>query len=402
VNGTKRVFTAFLIAGEESGDQLGARLMQAIGERLGGKVRFVGVGGDRMARLGLSSLFPMEEVALHGITAILANLARIVWRMRWTAKRVVEAEPDVLVIIDCPGFNLGVARRVRKARPSIPIVEYVSPSVWAWRPGRARWIKGFVDHVLALLPFEPAVHARLGGPPCSYVGHPLIERLATLRPAPGERRPLTDAARPVLLVLPGSRKGEIERLTEPFGETVALVADRYDRPLELLLPAVPRFANEIKARTAKWRIKPTVIEDETEKLAAFRRAHAALAASGTVTLELALAQVPMVVAYRVDLLMKPLKFLRSRINSFVLPNLILGTNEIPEFLDAESAPNRLAAALLPLLSDSSERACQLAAFERLETKMAREVAPSRLAAEIVLKTAGRGGAIILPRLAGDE
>jgi lipid-A-disaccharide synthase len=387
VSGDERVFTAFLIAGEESGDQLGARLMQAIGDRLGGRVRFVGVGGERMARLGFRSLFPMEEVALHGITAIIANLGRILWRMAWTAKRVVEAEPDVLVIIDCPGFNLGVARRVRKARPSVPIVEYVSPTVWVWRPGRARWIRGFVDHILALLPFEPAVHARLGGPPCSYVGHPLIERLATFRPASGERTPLTETARPVLLVLPGSRKGEVDRLTEPFGETLALVAERYGRAIEILLPAVPRFADEIKARVARWRVKPTVIQGESDKLAAFRRAHAALAASGTVTLELALAQVPMVVAYRVDLLVKPFKWALSRINSFVLPNLILGTNEIPEFLDGETTPERMAAALLPLLRNTPERAAQLAAFERLESALARPVPPSTLAAEIVLRTA---------------
>ena len=388
MTGGNRLFTAFLIAGEMSGDQLGARLMQAIGDRLGGQVRFIGVGGDRMARLSFRSLFPMEEIALHGIAAIIANLGRILWRMEWTARRVVEAEPDVLVIIDCPGFNLGVARRVRKARPALPIVEYVSPTVWVWRPRRARWIKGFVDHILALLPFEPAVHARLGGPPCSYVGHPLIERLASLRPAPGERIGLAQAARPVLLVLPGSRGGEIDRLTEPFGETLALVAERYGRPLEIVLPAVPRFASEIKARVAKWRVKPTVIEGESEKLAAFRRAHAALAASGTVTLELALAQVPMVVAYRVDFLVRPFKWALSRINSFVLPNLILGTNEIPEFLDAESTPERMAAALLPLLSDTPERAAQLDAFERLGPALSRDVAPSMAAAEIVLKTAG--------------
>jgi len=387
VTGGDRPFTAFLIAGEESGDQLGARLMQAIGDRLGGRVRFVGVGGDRMARLGFRSLFPMQEIALHGITAIIANLGRILWRMDWTAKRVVEAEPDVLVIIDCPGFNLGVAKRVRKSRPAVPIVEYVSPTVWVWRPGRARWIKGFVDHVMALLPFEPAVHARLGGPPCSYVGHPLIERLATLRPAPGERVPLAEADRPVLLVLPGSRRGEIDRLTEPFGETLALVAERSSRPLEILLPAVPRFAEEIKGRIARWRVKPTVIEGEADKLAAFRRAHAALAASGTVTLELALAEVPMVVAYRVDLLVRPFKWALSRINSFVLPNLILGTNEIPEFLDRETTPERMAAALLPLLRDTPERARQLTAFARLDAALARDVPPSMLAADIVLKTA---------------
>jgi len=212
--------------------------------------------------------------------------------------------------------------------------------------------------------------------------------LASLRPAPGERIGLAQAARPVLLILPGSRRGEIDRLTEPFGETLALVAERYGRPLEIVLPAVPRFASEIRARVAKWRVKPTVIEGESEKLAAFRRAHAALAASGTVTLELALAQVPMIVAYRVDLLVRPFKWALSRINSFVLPNLILGTNEIPEFLDGESTPERMAAALLPLLSDTPERAAQLDAFERLGPALSRDVAPSMAAAEIVLKTAG--------------
>ena len=211
--------------------------MEALSQRLRGRVRFLGVGGSRMERLGFKSIFPMEEVALNGITEIIANAARIVTRQRQTAKAVVEANPDVLVIIDCPGFNLGVARRVRKARPSIPIVEYVSPSVWVWRPSRARRMARFVDQILAILPFEPEVHRKLGGPPCTYVGHPLIERLDVLRPAAGERPPL-DRGEPIesSSILPGSRKNELKRLIEPFGErSLKLIAEQAGR-LDIVLP----------------------------------------------------------------------------------------------------------------------------------------------------------------------
>ena len=180
---TEKAFTAFLIAGEESGDHLGARLMEAMQERLGDNVRFIGVGGARMEAHGLTSLFPMHEIAYHGVSAIIANLHRILAKMQRTAKEVTAANPDVLVIIDCPGFNLGVARRVRQWAPSIPIVEYVSPTVWVWRPARAGRMSGFIDHLLAILPFEPAVHEKLGGPACTYVGHPLTQRLDRIRPA---------------------------------------------------------------------------------------------------------------------------------------------------------------------------------------------------------------------------
>jgi lipid-A-disaccharide synthase len=394
---TGRPFTAFLIAGEESGDLLGAGLMQALRQRLG-EVSFLGVGGDRMAALGLASLFPMHLISFHGVSAIVANLHRILARMRETAKAVVAADPDVLVIIDCPGFNLGVARRVRKWSPSIPIVDYVSPSVWVWRPDRARRMARFVDQILAILPFEPAVHERLGGPPCTYVGHPLMQRLSELRPATGERPDLGEVERPTLLVLPGSRAGEVKRLTGVFGETIARVVEQRG-PVELVLPAVPRFAGEIKSRVASWPVRPTIVEGEAAKLLAFRRAHAALAASGTATLELALAGVPMVVAYRVDPLVKPFKHVLARINSFVLPNLITGGNAIPEFLDAETTPERMSSALLPLLSDTPERRRQLAMTGELDTLMRLSSGtPSGLAAEMVLETLARRGASAQRRL----
>lgn len=381
----------FLIAGEESGDQLGAGLMAELSRRLGGNVEFLGVGGQRMARCGLESLFPMSDVSLHGIVEVIANVRTVMRRMRWTAAKVAELHPDVLVIIDVPGFNLGVARRVRKRAPGIPIVEYVSPTVWVWRPGRARWMKPFVDRIMGILPFEPAVHQRLGGPPCTYVGHPLIERLDLLRPSPGERLAIGEAARPVLLVLPGSRSLEVNRLTDVFGEAVGELA-RLRGPFELVLPAVPRFAEEIRRRVERWPVKPTIVTGEEEKFAAFRRAHAALAASGTVTLELALSGVPMIVAYKVDVLARMFKRLvLSRIHSIVLPNLVLDANAIPEFIDQDATPAALARALLPLLADTPERRAQIEAFTQLDHLMSPgDATPSALAADIVLEAAGRG------------
>ncbi len=383
-----RPFTAFLIAGEESGDALGANLMEALRARVPGELRFLGVGGSRMERLGLTSMFPMRDINHVGATAIVANLPRILNRMQQAARAIARAEPDVFVMIDCPGFNLGVARRVRKRNPRIPIVDYVSPTVWVWRPRRAPRMARFVDHLLAILPFEPEVHQRLKGPPTTYVGHPLIEKIDRLRPAGGERLPL-GVGRPTFLVLPGSRHGEISRLLDAFAETVARVVAE-NGPMEVLLPVVPRFAEEIRARTASWPVKPEIVEGEEAKYAAFRRAHLALAASGTVTLELALAGVPMVVAYRIDPVAKSVKHIvLRRLHSFVLPNLITGTKDVPEFLDHETSPERLAAALKPLLSDTPERRRQLAAFARLDGLMTLDHGtPSGRAAEIVLETAG--------------
>jgi lipid-A-disaccharide synthase len=255
-------FTAFLIAGEESSDLLGAALMEALAARVPGPVRFIGVGGSRMSGLGLQSLFPMEELALHGVTAVLRSVAGILRRIRETVAAITAAKPDVVVLIDSPDFNLRVAEKVRQANPSIPIVDYVSPTVWAWRPGRARKMAAFVDRVLAILPFEPEVHRQLGGPPCTYVGHPLIERLAVLSGPPEQRQRFASGEKPVLLVLPGSRRSEISRLTSLFGEVIALVAERSGMP-EVLLPTVPRLAAEVSARVRGWKVKPRILESET-------------------------------------------------------------------------------------------------------------------------------------------
>ncbi|MFL5200761.1 MAG: lipid-A-disaccharide synthase, partial [Microvirga sp.] len=179
--------TIWIVSGEESGDQLGAKLMRSLKARFGGeRLRFGGVGGHAMGKEGLKSLFPLEEIAVMGFSAVIARLPSILKRIRFTADAAVAANPDMLIIIDSPDFTHRVAKAVRQRAPQIPIIDYVSPSVWAWRPGRASKMRAYVDHLLALLPFEPAAHRRLGGPPTTYVGHPLIERLAEIRPAPGE------------------------------------------------------------------------------------------------------------------------------------------------------------------------------------------------------------------------
>jgi lipid-A-disaccharide synthase len=385
-----RALEVSIIAGEESGDRLGAPLMRALAARYDGRVNFSGVGGREMAKEGLVSLFPIDELAIMGFAAIVRRVPLIVRRMRETATAIITARPDVLVIIDSPDFTHRVARKVRAAMPSIPVVDYVSPSVWAWRPWRARSMRAYVDHILALLPFEPAVHARLGGPPCSYVGHPLVESALALRPN-AEEAARRSGDPPVLLVLPGSRAGEVRRLLGIFAQTIDLIQRRYG-PLEIVIPTVPHLLGTIREATAAWPVSPRIVIDAEEKHAAFRVARAALTKSGTVTLELAVAGVPMVAAYKVSAIEAAVARRLIQVSSAILANLVVGENVVPEFLQTCTGEN-LAAALLPLLSDTPERRQQIEAFARLDTIMEIGTAvPSARAAEIVLREAMRGRA----------
>lgn len=376
----------FLVAGEDSGDRLGAALIAAI-KRRAPEARFSGVGGAQMAAQGVPVLFPLGDLAIVGIAAIAMGLPRILQRIRQTADAVIAAKPDVLVIVDSPEFTHRVARRVRARAPAIPIVDYVCPSVWAWRPGRARAMRAYVDHVLALLPFEPAALRRLNGPPSTFVGHPLSERAGHLRPnADNGGRRLADP--PLLLVLPGSRAGEIRRMAGVFSEAAARVAERAGE-LEVVVPSVPRLADMVKAAVASWSIPARVVTDPDEKDAAFRAARAALTKSGTSTLELAVAGIPMVAAYKVPLFEEAVGRLLIKVQSAILANLVLGENVVPEFLQRDATPERLAAALTPLLSDTPERRRQITAFALLDTIMEiGKAVPSDRAAAVVLDCAG--------------
>jgi lipid-A-disaccharide synthase len=374
-----------MVAGEASGDALGAPLMRALRARLAPReVRFVGAGGEAMAGQGLASLFPLADVAVMGFTAVVARLPLLMRRIRETAAAVVAAKPHVLVIIDSPDFTHRVARRVRARLPRLPVIDYVSPSVWAWRPGRARAMRAYVDHVLALLPFEPEAHRRLGGPACTYVGHPLSQRLDDFTPN-AEEAAARAASPATLLVLPGSRRSEVGRLMPIFGDAVAMLAASH--AIDIVLPAVPWLADEIAARARAWALRLTIVRGEAAKLAAFRRARAALAASGTVSLELALAGVPMIGAYKVGAV--EFAILRRLVTAphVLLPNLVLGERAVPELIQGDCTPAALALALSPLIAEGPARAAQIAALERVRALVAPSgETPADRAARVVLET----------------
>jgi lipid-A-disaccharide synthase len=379
----------FLVATEESGDRLGAGLMKVLRQRLGGAVEFEGVGGRAMAREGLTSLFPIEELSIIGLAAVVAQLPKILRLIRRTVDTVLASAPDILVIIDSPDFTHRVARRLRAKDDSIPIIDYVSPTVWAWRPGRARAMLRYVDHVLALLPFEPEAYRRLRGPPCSYVGHPLTEQLASLRPN-AEERARREGDPPVLLVLPGSRRSEIRRHMAVFGAALGkLTADGV--AFDPVLPTMPHLVDAVREAMKKWPVEPKIVVGEQDKRAAFRIARAALAKSGTVTLELALSGVPMVTAYRVGSVEAVILSRAIKVQSVILANLVMGENIVPEFLQKDCTPENLAHALRPLLSDTPERKKQLDGFARIDAIMSTgNTAPSVRAADIVLSMMRKG------------
>ncbi len=391
---TQRPLRLFVIAGEHSGDALGARLMAALNALRPGGVTFSGIGGPKMTAAGLASVFPMSEIAVMGPAAILAQLPHLVRKINEAARAALAAEADAVVIIDAPEFTHRVARRIRRAQPALPIVDYVSPSVWAWRPGRARKMRAYVDEVLALLPFEPAVHARLGGPPCTYVGHPLAERrpwIAALDPEPLARKLKLAPNRKPLLVLPGSRRSVISRLWAPFSATLWELHARGHR-LEIILPVVESTRDFIAERVRNLPPFPVhLIEDEVDKFRAFKLARAALAASGTATLELALAGCPMIVSYKVDRLALVFRDL-VKPPHFALANLVLDERAFPELMQESCVPAQLASALEALLSDTPERAAQLEALARIPAAVSTGTPPAIAAAVRVLAHADRASA----------
>ncbi len=384
----------FLVAGEHSGDALGGRLMRALRARAEGDISFSGVGGPDMAAEGLASLFPLSEVAVMGPLEILKRLPKLVRRINEAAAAGVAAEPDAVVIIDSPEFTHPIARRIRRRLPHVPILDYVSPSVWAWRPGRAKRMRAHIDHVLALLPFEPEAHRRLGGPDCTYVGHPLAEQLdeiGAIDPSPLRAELALDPAAKTVTVLPGSRRSEVERLMQPFGAALGLLQQRVGR-LNVIIPAVDHVRGIIDEALGDWPMRVHVVEGEARKLMAFRAGDVALAASGTVTLELAVAGSPMVVAYRVDALAARLQFL-VKTPHFALSNLVLGERAFPELMQEDCTPEKLAGALGQVLAEGPVRARQLTRLADVPRRLAlREGTPSEAAAAVVMRVIGNSRA----------
>lgn len=373
-----------IIAGEESGDLLGADLIVALQRMTGRKVELVGVGGRHLQALGLKPLFDGSEIALMGFTAVLRDLPRLVRRIRQTAKAIAAAKPDCLITIDSPDFSLRVAKRVRASAPSIPIVHYVCPSVWAWRPRRAPAMRSYVDRVLCVLPFEPGELGRLGGPQGVYVGHRLATHPAVLaaNQAQQHRAPEREASRK-LLVLPGSRRSEVRQLLGPFGEAIRELAQR-GHDFTVTIPTVPNVVDLVEEAVADWAVRPDVVQGDEEKWAAFATADAAFAASGTVSLELALAGVPLISCYRTDWMGSALLMRFITVWSASLPNLIADWPVVPELYNEFVRPAYLARLVAQLWDDTPMRAAQLEGFAQIAAHMNTAEPAGMLAARAVM------------------
>lgn len=383
-----------IVAGEESGDLLAADLVQALSERSDHPVELVGVGGRHLEQAGLASLFDGADIALMGLSSVIRDLPRLMRRINQTADHVVRSGVDCLVTVDSPEFSLRVAKKVRAADPSIPIVHYVCPSVWAWRPGRAPAMKPFVDRILCVLPFEPDALRRLNGPMGTFVGHRLVSDrgLAGVREERRARGAPHSSQKRHLLVLPGSRRSEVRRLIGRFEAVVDQLARRGHR-FQVTIPTVPHVADLVRASTAGWRIAPHVVEGQAEKHEAFARGDAAIAASGTVLLELALAGVPMMSCYALDGIFAPLVKRMVTVWSAALPNLVADWPVVPEFYDDMMRPAYLAREIEQLWSDTPTRAAQLAGFAQIAERMETDLPAGELAAAAVLDVMKeRGGA----------
>ena len=374
----------FLIAGEPSGDALGAALMAGL-KQLAPGVAFQGVGGPLMAAEGLESLFPMEELSVMGLLEILPKYTQLKRRIRETADAVIAAAPDALITIDSPDFCLRVARLVRAARPAQKTIHYVAPTVWAWRPGRATRMAPLIDHVLALFPFEPP-YMEAAGMGCTFVGHPVVARPCAAPAAVAAFRHThsIDPDQPLLLCLPGSRRGEVSRLLPRFDAAIGLL--RKDHPgLCVVLPTVRGVAGLVRQMTARWDQPPLILDDAEGKTAAFAAADLALAASGTVSLELAANRVPMVIAHDFNRLTWWLMKRAALIDTVTLVNIVSETRAVPEFLGPACQPAPIAAALHGLLSDPAARQAQREAADITMTRLgAGGEAPGMRAARAVL------------------
>ena len=374
-----------VVAGEVSGDLLGGDLVAALKRRHDGPVELVGVGGEALEAQGLHSLFDYSELSIMGFIQVIKRLPKLLARIRQTAEAIIAAKPDVLLIIDSPDFTHRVAKRVRKALPDLPVINYVCPSVWAWKEYRAQKMLAYVDHVLAVLPFEPAAMQRLDGPTTTYVGHRLTvdanlletRRQRALRGATGP-----DTSKTILL-LPGSRASEIRQLLPVFERATEELSRRND-DVRLLLPTVPRQEALVRSLVETWQVKPDILVGQDAKWSAFAQADAAMAASGTVILELGLAGVPVVSTYKTEWLAR---FVMSRIKVWTaaLPNLIADYAVLPELINDVLRPGLLARYMERLSNDTPERAAMLAGYDLVWERMQTEQPPSDKAAEVLLQ-----------------
>ena len=387
--------SVYVIAGEPSGDQLGGHLLAGLKAETGARdLRMRGIGGEMMAAEGLSSLFPMSDLSVMGLTEVLPRLPLLLRRVREAAEDVIAARPDVLITIDSPDFCLRVAKRVKRALPDLKTVHYVAPSVWAWRPGRADKMARVIDHVLALLPFEPP-YMQAAGMSCDFVGHP-VARLPVATVADAAR--FRDAHgigvdTPLLCLLPGSRRGEIALQGPVFRDAVGLVQQAMP-DLAVVIPAAGPVADDVAAVFAAQSPAPIILDPrgidpdkaQESKFAAFAASDLALASSGTVSLELARQGTPMVIGYQMKPLSRWLMKRLVRLDTATLVNIVTETRAVPEYLFDDFRPAPIAAEIARLLTDSDSNAAQRrAGQDSMALLGAGDIDPGRRAAQSVLR-----------------
>ena len=335
----------YLIAGEPSGDVIGARLIEAL--RAEGDILVSGIGGPEMAAAGLQSLFPYGELAIMGLTEVLPSVPRILRRMRKTARDIGRTKPDVIVTIDSPGFVFGVIRRLKSR--DCPRVHYVAPTIWAWRAGRVKKFRKHFDHLLALFPFEQPLF-EAAGLDCTFVGHPIAEGAVASGDGAGFRtRHGIGADERVLCVLPGSRRGEVSRLGPVITDVIRAVLVR-DPGLRVVVPAAPNVREAVEQLCQPWGAQVLIVDGAQERYDAFAAADLALAASGTVTLELAYAGVPTVVIYQVGKITGEIARRLIRVEHASIVNIVGGRMIFPEFLQSRCRPGLITAALQGFLA----------------------------------------------------
>lgn len=376
-----------VIAGEESGDLLAADCVKEI-ESQGYDVSLVGVGGENLAALGLKSLFDPSEIALMGVSEVITKIPNLFKRIRQTADELVSEEPDIILIVDAPDFTHRVAKKIKAANPKLKIVQYACPSVWAWRPKRAEHMRGFIDQVLAILPFEPDVMQNLNGPKTDFVGHPLAsnEDIARVREMRSKVTGIMGKKKGDeiinLLLLPGSRSSEIKKLLPDMEQTLHEML-ALGHKVHVSIPTLPRHKTRIQALTKNWPVTPEITATLDEKWVAFSNAHVALAASGTVLLELALANIPMISIYRLDPIIRVASHWMT-LWTAALPNIIADRPYVNEYVDVYIRPAKLARELAHIASATEARDDKLAGNKAVLESMQMDIPSGELAAQIIL------------------
>ncbi|EJF89914.1 lipid-A-disaccharide synthase [Bartonella melophagi] len=378
-----RSFKIAIIAGEESGDLLGADLIASLSYKTGHDIHLIGVGGRHLKALGLKSVFNSDDLALIGLGAVLKKMPLLLAHIYNLSKFIAREKPDCLIIIDSPDFTHRVAKKVRILAPSVPIIKYVAPTVWAWRPERAKAIRKFVDHILAIFPFEKKIMRDLEGPPTTYVGHHLLTYPPLLTVQSEKKRlPFEEVSLSTMIVLPGSRSSEIRHLMPIFGRTVEIIKQRIPN-LRIVVLTLPRLMDEVHFLAQAWKSEVEIVAGEDAKWCAFTDASVALAALGTVSLELALARIPMVLCYKLDYLSKLFIFPKITLWSAALPNIIADKPVVPEYFNEFLRPGMLARQIEQLLYNRLLRKAQLDAFDMIEEKMKTESPSGVIAAQVI-------------------